>query len=427
MNILLTGGNGFIGQQLLLKLCEAGHQVHCCVRQLPHLPLENVIYIKNDFIQSTQRQDWLPYLDNIDVVINTVGIIQEKGKISFEAIHHLAPKALFEACVQTKVQHVIQISALGADEKATTPFHLSKKAADDFLSFQDIDWTIIYPSVVYGKGGKSFALFKAWANLPYIPVIAQGSQMIQPIYIDDLTQAIVNLIQSPPTTPLRLAAVGSEAVTMKAFLSVIRQWLTGKTTMPCLSIPQFVMQKVFKLGDMLAHPLVNSNNFSMLQRGNTATVDDFIKHTHIRPRSIQTALAEIPVDQADQWQAGLYFLSPLLRLSIAFLWIMTGLVSAFIFPITDSYALLARIGISGLIAPIALFGAAAMDFVLGILTLIGYQLKWVGIVQLLVMLAYTVLISLYLPEFWWHPYGALTKNIPLAAAIITMIVLDNRT
>lgn len=426
MNILLTGANGFIGQHLLLALRQAGHQVSCCVRQLPTLPLPDVTYIKNDFVHSTQTEDWLPYLENIDVVINAVGIIQEQKGMSFEAVHHLAPRALFSACVQTKIKQVIQLSALGADENATTPFHRSKKAADDFLASLEINWIIIYPSIVYGQGGKSFALFKAWANLPYVPLIEQGKQTIQPIYIDDLTQAIVKLIESSPIKSLRLAAVGPEAITMKTFLSTIRQWLTGKQTMPNFSIPQFFMQGMAKVGNLLSHPLMNSDNLSMLQRGNTADVKPFIEHTHIHPRSVQLALAESPVDSSDCWQAALYFLSPLLRLSIALVWIMTGIVSAFIFPIAESYALLERVGISGLFAPIALFGAAIIDGILGIATLIGYRLKLIGILQLFMILNYTVLISLYLPEFWWHPYGPLTKNIPLAVAILIMIALNHR-
>ncbi|MCV6637437.1 SDR family oxidoreductase [Candidatus Albibeggiatoa sp. nov. NOAA] len=426
MNILLTGANGFIGQHLLLSLREAGHHIYCCVRQLPSLPIADVTYIKNDFTKSTDVQDWLPHVQNMDVVINAVGIIQETNKVSFDAIHCVAPCALFLACKQARVKQVIQISALGAEDQAITPFLNSKKAADDFLTDLNIRSIIIYPSIVYGRGGNSFELFKAWANLPIVPLIAQGSQMIQPIYIDDLAQAVVNLIQSPPEKALRVAAVGAEPINMKTFLSTIRLWLTAQTTMPSLSIPISLMQTMSKLGDFAHLSLINSDNLQMLQRGNTAPVDDFIQHTRVKPRSIQTALADMLIEQADRPQAALYFLSPLLRLSIAFVWIMTGIVSAFIFPISESYALLAKVGVTGIFAPVALFGAAVLDFVLGILTLIGYRLKWVGIAQLLVMLGYTVLISLYLPEFWWHPYGALTKNIPMAVAILIMIALDNR-
>ena len=58
----------------------------------------------------------------------------------------------------------------------------------------------------------------------------------------------------------------------------------------------------------------------------------------------------------------LYFLRPLLRLSIAFLWLWSGIVSLFFFPHEQSYQFLAGIrGITGSAAPITLYGLALMD------------------------------------------------------------------
>jgi uncharacterized protein YbjT (DUF2867 family) len=51
----------------------------------------------------------------------------------FDAIHDQAPRALFAACREAGVRRVIQVSALGADAGAASRFHLSKRAADDYL------------------------------------------------------------------------------------------------------------------------------------------------------------------------------------------------------------------------------------------------------------------------------------------------------
>ena len=71
----------------------------------------------------------------------------------------------------------------------------------------------------------------------------------------------------------------------------------------------------------------------------------------------------------------------------------------------------------------ALFGAASLDFGLGLATLLNYRLKQVGSLQLFLILLYTLLISWYLPEFWWHPYGPVSKNLPLVIATLIMISL----
>ncbi|UUZ56995.1 hypothetical protein LP419_20065 [Massilia sp. H-1] len=74
-------------------------------------------------------------MKEVDVVINAVGIFRESGAQTFARLHTDTPCALFAACAASdSVRLVIQISALGADQDADTAYHLSKKAADDFLA-----------------------------------------------------------------------------------------------------------------------------------------------------------------------------------------------------------------------------------------------------------------------------------------------------
>ncbi|MGD8939148.1 MAG: SDR family NAD(P)-dependent oxidoreductase, partial [Gammaproteobacteria bacterium] len=176
MNILITGASGFIGQHLLKACLDHGHQVTACVRdtaQVQHYyPQAQVIQC--DFAKDNDISVWLPRLTNIDVVINAVGIIQQRGTNTFDALHTHTPCALFKASEISHVSKVIQISALGADDTAFSQYHLSKKAADDFLSSLDLDWTILMPSLVYGPGAKSLRLFKAMAALPVTPLVCKG-------------------------------------------------------------------------------------------------------------------------------------------------------------------------------------------------------------------------------------------------------------
>lgn len=132
------------------------------------------------------------------------------------------------------------------------------------------------------------------------------------------------------------------------------------------------MLGIARLGSWLHHPFLNSDTLSMLLRGNTADPQPLAQITGIQPKSLEHVLAEIPVTAAEHWYSKLYFLKPLLRISIAFIWLFTGIVSAFIYPVEHSYQLLAALGISGWLAPLALFGAAGLDFSLGLATLLNY-------------------------------------------------------
>jgi DoxX-like family len=103
---------------------------------------------------------------------------------------------------------------------------------------------------------------------------------------------------------------------------------------------------------------------------------------------------------------------------------MSGVLSAFFFPHDQSYEWLEALGISGAAAPLTLYGLAAMDCALGVALLIGYRLLQVITVQIFVMVGYLVVISFGLPEFWLHPFGPLLKNIPMLAASLILMVME---
>ena len=427
MKILITGASGFIGSHLTAALIKAGHEVVACVRNptLANQRWTGITAIKADFSRGHDVNDWLPRLQEIDVVINAVGIIRETGNQTFDALHTAAPCALFKAAEQAGVSKVIQVSALGADETAFSQYHLSKRAADECLMGLDLDWAIVMPSIVYGPGAKSMAFFRAIAALPVVPLVDAGDQPVQPIHIDDLTKAVLLLLSPDSPKRLRIEMVGPKPISIKEIYTQLRQWL-GMGKARFISIPYGFTLTAARIGGFMGNTPMTTEAVQMLRNGNTADVTPFINQFGFTPASFEATLSHTPSQQAGRWHAGLYFLRPLLRFAIAFLWIFTGIVSAFVFPAEQSYAMLGKAGISGIWAPIMLYGAAATDFVLGIATLMAYRLSLVGSIQTAIMLLYSVIITFSQPEQWIHPFGPVSKNIPLIVATLMMIVLERR-
>ena len=106
------------------------------------------------------------------------------------------------------------------------------------------------------------------------------------------------------------------------------------------------------------------------------------------------------------------------------MWIATAIVSAFVYPAASSFELLARSGIPAELRPPLLYGAALFDLLLGVGTLFLRRRRWLWRLQLLLIGFYTVVIALSLPEFLIHPYGPLTKNVPMLAAIWLLYELE---
>lgn len=427
MRILITGASGFIGSHLTQVLLDKGHDVLACVRHPEHALARwtHIKAIKADFTTDHSEADWIPRLENVDVVINAVGIIRESSGQTFDALHTQAPIALFQACESAGVKRVIQVSALGADASAFSHYHRSKRAADIYLRESSLDWAILMPSIVYGRGAKSMPLFKAVAALPLVPLIGVGDQEIQPIHISDMLKAVVELVDSSSPLRTNIEMVGPAPVTMKDLYGNLRNWLgLGKARF--FRVPYKPALYGARLVGLLGQTPITDEAVQMLRKGNTGSIEPFIARFGFKPKSIQRVLADTPAQQSDKWHAGLYFLAPALRLAIAFVWIFTGIISAFVFPIEQSYAMLAQTGIVGIWQPIMLYGAAVTDSLLGVATLFSYRLRLVVLLQICIIVLYTVIITLWLPEHWAHPFGAISKNLPLIVATLVMLVLEGR-
>ena len=115
-----------------------------------------------------------------------------------------------------------------------------------------------------------------------------------------------------------------------------------------------------------------------------------------------------------------------LRISIAIVWMWTALLSAGLYPVDDSLALLARVGLHGTLAVATLYVAAGLDLAMGIATLALRRRRMLWLVQLALIAGYTVIISVALPEQWLHPFGPVLKNLPMMAAILLLYQSEPR-
>lgn len=425
MHILITGACGFIGSHLTRALLDQGHRVTGAVRNPARFrrSYPGAEAVSVDFTRATHADDWLPLLHDVDAVINAVGIIRETGRQTFQTLHERSPIALFQACEIAGVSRVVQISALGADKTAQSQYHLTKRAADDFLAASSLSWIVLRPSIVYGPGARSMALFKALATLPVTPLVNRGEQAIQPIHVADLARAVLQCLTAEGPVGVRVDLVGPAPVTFRELMKQLRHWL-GLGPLRTLTLPYRLSLVLARLGGFLGGAPVTPETVGMLRRGNTAHVHGFIRCFGFTPLSIEAALLAEPARQAEQWHAGLFFLPLLLRFSLALTWLLAAIFSAFVYPQAQSYALLAQVGLTGWVAPIFLYGAAALDLILGLAMFSRRWLRRALYGQLLLMLLYTLIITLFLPAWWAHPFGPVVKNLPMAVAALTLLIMQ---
>lgn len=430
MRILITGAYGFIGQHISAELRMAGHEIVAGVRYpsrwLALYPDEQAVAC--DFNRDITVEAWLPRLRDIDVVINCVGILQERGKESIEAVHYLTPRALFDASQQVGIKKIIHVSALGVDKAADNPYAQTKHAAEEYLKGLATNWVIVRPSLVYSTGSwGGTSLFRALAAMPWwIPLVGDGQQTFQPIFARDLARAIRCLTERPEINHQCFDAVGPEQTTIATITARLRNWLRlGKSRF--LRVPLPLIRIASRLGDWFGAGPLNSTSYSMLQYDNTTTEERqqaFFNAIGFEPSSMAQVLAAYPSQQQDRWHARLYFLQPALRVSIAIVWLLSGLVPL-LFVDARLDTLLSALGIpEGLVNPL-LYITIFWDIGLGLATLLNWRIKLVGGLQLVTLVCYTFFCSLWLTELWLNPFGPILKNIPLIIATLMMMATDD--
>ncbi len=327
-------------------------------------------------------------------------------------------------------RRLFEISALGADSEAKSLFHLTKRKADDYLialaeSHQLIGWTVVRPSIVIGRGGQSTTLFAALGSLPRPPRLAEGRWEVQPLHVTDLAYGLVLLMERDEAAPRQLDFAGPKAMTTDQLTHTLRRWLLLPPA-GVLTVPEWFLRGASKIGGHFLFGALSKQSLDMLARGNTACIKPLSEALEWLPRPLSEAMAADPSTQSDLWHARLYFFRPALRTGLALIWIVAAIVSIFVYPLDKSLAMTSGLGLTVHQSELLIYGGAAIDATLGLALLLNIRPAIAGMLQIVIMVIFTIVATVAVPQAWIDPLGPLTKNLAVLLATLTMIALESR-
>jgi uncharacterized protein YbjT (DUF2867 family) len=157
LSIVVLGGTGFVGTHLCAQLIRDGHGVRVLTRNrerakhlivLPGLELVNANVHEPAVLAREFR--------GRDVVINLVGILNERGRsgAGFHRAHAELARKVVAACRSSGVGRLLHVSALRAGENAPSDYLRTKGEAERAIREESghVEWTIFQPSVIFGPG-----------------------------------------------------------------------------------------------------------------------------------------------------------------------------------------------------------------------------------------------------------------------------------
>lgn len=274
MLVMVTGGAGFVGNNIISKLVEEGYEVRAVVRN-PEKAEKRLAQFgdKIEIAQGdvTQRGDWADLMKGVDAVVHTVAISMEKGGQTYDDVNYQGTINVVDAAVDAGVGRFINISQNGADASLPYPFLASKGKAQDYVAQQEnLKWTAIRPSAIFGPQDEFFNTFARLVKLTPIifPMIGGGKAEFQPVSIFDVAEATVRSIEDDTTLGKELVVGGPEVLSLGEIEKRVVKALN--TSRVFISVPVALLRPiVFVMENTLPGSPVSSSLLDLLAVPNT--------------------------------------------------------------------------------------------------------------------------------------------------------------
>lgn len=291
MRVLVTGGTGFVGRQVVSELVQRGHEVRCLVRsgsekKLPHPGAIQVV--PGDV---TQPNTLPAAMQGCDAVVHLVGIIREfpaRG-ITFQKMHLEATAHVVAAARKAGIRRYVHMSALEAKPAPVIGYHTTKRQAEEVVVTSGLTFTIFRPSIIYGPGDAFSNLFKRQIEtLRLVPVIGNGHYLLQPVPVWQVAQGFALALETSTAANRRYDVGGPEPVSLNDFIDTLAQVLKKKAFK--LHLPSWPLRLAAGLLQGFSWFPVTTDQIAMLLAGNTCDSSSFYRDFGLNPVSLKAGL-----------------------------------------------------------------------------------------------------------------------------------------
>lgn len=414
---LILGGYGLIGSAITRQHVAEGHGVVGLGRSArkgqavsPHAN-----WISADLSNLTSPEDWHPWLDGVDVVINASGILQSGFRDQISVIQTEAICALISACETSAVEHFIQISAPGASETSDTEFYRSKAFADGFLKQSNLNWTIFRPGLVLSPsayGGTS--LLRLLSAFPLVQPIILPHAPVQTVWVEDVATAVSTAIKDEICGDFDL--VGADTPCLKDLTLAFRSWLGFSPPAATIVLPSFLGWMTAGFADFAGYlgwrTALRTTSLKVLTSGVTGDPTPWREASGQTCLSLSETLRQLPSTAQERIYARVMLAFPICLLVLSFFWIASGVMGFISFD--DAMAALDDQIPEGLSALFVAAGSVA-DILIGAGLLIRPLTRKAAISGVFLAGGYAFASLIFTPGLWLDPLGPMMKTVPVIA------------
>ncbi|MGH8700309.1 MAG: complex I NDUFA9 subunit family protein [Burkholderiales bacterium] len=272
--VSVFGGTGFLGRRLVRRLAAEGATVRVAVRRsdraqsaLRAAGLGRVTICSADV---RDQASVAAAVAGADAVVNAVSAYLEKGDATFESVHERGARTVAREAAAAGVARLVLVSGIGASPESASRYIGARGRGELVVQQEFPSATIVRPGAMFGPGD---ALFGTLADLvrllPVMPLISGGRTRLQPVYVEDVAEAIVRVLADRGTAGRTYELGGPGVYTMRELVS-FAQRLIGRPPL-VVPVPFAVAEVLAQLFELLPNPPLTTSQVDLLKADNLAS------------------------------------------------------------------------------------------------------------------------------------------------------------
>lgn len=277
INLFITGATSHTGSRLVRKLVEKSYTVKCLLHNQDRKNLLPNVGEKIVLGSLDKPEEFINELSGIEAIINVAHI-------------RFSPQ-IINVCKQTGIKRAIFLSSQRRFTKFPCESSKAVIEAESLIEKSELDYTIMRSAMIYGGSNdnnvtKMVAFIK---KSPIFPLYNNGKNLIQPVFVWDLVDAIIAALENPISVKKTYDIAGPEPITYKDFVESIARALNKKIYFIPYPLNWGIVFLKFleKLGVKLP---ITSEQLQRLQEDKTTDISLAKKELNFSPHSFKEGI-----------------------------------------------------------------------------------------------------------------------------------------
>jgi nucleoside-diphosphate-sugar epimerase len=275
----VTGATGFTGPFVVRALLERGHRVGAFVLRNSGEDALRPLGIDIHEGDLDRPETLREALDGYDALANVASL----------GFGHA--EGIVKAVTEAGVRRGVFVSTTAIFTTLNAPSKSVRMAAEEAVRRGVAEWTIIRPTMIYGTPGDRNVsrLVRHLKRLRVIAVPGPGTNLVQPVHVEDVAFAIAEAVGRPEAIGKAYDVSGAAPVTFNELIDTAARLLRRRVLR--LHVPLVLA----KLAARLTKPLLGRRGISVeqilrLNEDKAFSHEDAARDLGYRPRSVEEGL-----------------------------------------------------------------------------------------------------------------------------------------